>query len=1373
LYFAAAFLFAPGPASAQTAAQSAVSVSQTPSVPARITQAIDETNLSTLKGNVNPLARPASDQGAVSDAMPATRLALLLQRSAAQETELRHLLDQQQDKTSPNYHAWLTPQQFGKQFGPADSDVQAITDWLQSHGFQNVSVSPGRTVVEFSGNVGQVRSAFHTDIHQYLVHGEQHLANVSNPQIPAALAPVIAGVRGLDNFRPKSMLRRMNNFQKSEAKVLKAKPLVTLSGCGTSGNEECYGVAPADFAKIYSVPSNLTGSGVNIAIVQDSNLYVSDIQQFRNLFGLPNNFSASNIILDGPDPGVLGPDSPTFDEGEAVLDVEWSGAVAPGANIELVVSQDSDSLGFAGIDLSALYIVNNNLAPIMSESFGACEGYLQSSGATFYDGLWEQAAAQGITAIVSAGDSGSDGCDEGSGFDYATTGLGVNGIASTPFNVALGGTDFQNGTSPSIYWNSPGTPTESAKSYIPEATWNSTCAAAATTSSLNTCTATIINQNTISELGIDLEGGSGGQSIYNSMPSWQAGIAPSADTGRDIPDISLYSAINTSNNSFYITCEEDVPAQYGGQNGNACSLAVGQPVEISPIGGTSAAAPAFAGIMALIVQQQGGNTAGRQGNANYVLYQLFKKNAANAQLVCPSNAATASSVAAGTASCIFYDTITGNNSVACGGGYPNCSNTSTAANQFGVLVDPSKTTNPAYLAVAGYDKATGLGSVNVTDLLSKWGTVTFSSDTPTITTYPTAPLMHGSNASFTVSVTQGSGSVVPTGYVSLIAMPPSPAKPLGIASDVNGNPFTLTNGSVTFQTNQLPGGTNYPVVAHYSGDGTFAAGTSASVNVTVTKEPSLTTVTMWTYDSGDFLYDIAIPAGSTLTYGTTPYIVRVDVTSTASSGAITCYNYYVACPTGNVTETYDSGIPLNDFTNTQTGITSDTAPLNSQAFLEDLPINLPGGSHSVVAAYAGDNSYNASTSAGFSIKVSAAATATTVSASPTSATTTTAVSLTAVIATQSGGNGPTGTVTFSAGGTTLGTASVVPTAASGLNSNTPVAAYGTATLMHTFATAGTYTVSASYGGDSNYTSSASTTSATVSVVVQTLGSFTMALGPTMVATTAGASGTTSSGTSAITITPSGGFSTAVVVTCASIPGVTCTPLTIPAGTTSASLTINVGNPSSSMTAMAVPETRNLWASVSIPKNVGGKGWWALSGSTGLAAVILFFLPGRKRYRAALGLGLACVLSFTLGCGGGSSGGGGGGGGGLTPTTTQLTVSATKQADSPTSSLTVSATVSGGTSTGVVQFYADNVALGSTVPLTNGTTGNITVTAADAPAFLQLVGTHAVTAHYLGGGTTAASASGILDVTITGATSLLVTGTAGTAVATGNVALTIN
>ncbi|MGB6833957.1 MAG: Ig-like domain repeat protein [Candidatus Acidiferrum sp.] len=1355
-FFAAATIISNVPASAQTASQNAAAASKATFVPSRITQAIDETQLVTLKGNVHPLARTGVDQGPVSDAMPAPRMLLLLQRSPAQETALRQLLDQQQDKTSPNYHAWLTPRQFGTQFGPSDADIQTVTGWLQSHGFQNVKVGAGRTTIEFSGNAGQLRNAFHTDIHQFSAQGVQHVANVSDPQIPAALSPVIAAVSGLHNFRPKSLMHRAMNFQGTAAKVIRTQPSVTFTGCGPSGNQECYGVAPADFAKIYNVPSTLTGAGVNIAIVQDSNINLADIQQFRGLFGLSNNFTASNIIFNGPDPGIQGPDSQTFDEGEAVLDVEWSGAVAPGANIQLVVSEESQTLGAAGIDLSAVYIIDNNIAPILSESFGACEALLGTGGVGFYNALWEQASTEGITVLISTGDSGSDTCDNGSGLDFSTSGLGISGLASTPFNVAMGGTDFQNGASPSVFWSTTGTAMESAKSYIPEEPWNSSCAATATSGSLATCTATIINTDTANELGIDLIGGSGGQSAFptiNAKPAWQTGVVPAADTGRDIPDVSLFAAVNTSNNDFYITCEQDAPSQ----NGDSCSLTAGQQPEFSPVGGTSAAAPAFAGIMALIIQQEGG---ARQGNANFVLYQLFKKDSANPALVCPSNAANVA-----TSTCIFYDVITGNNSVACEGSTPNCSNKSTAASQFGVLVDPSNTNNPAFSAVSGYDKATGLGSVNVANLVTAWSSATFDSSTTAITTSPTGTIAHGATVSFTVKVTSTSGT--PTGNVSLIASPPGSAPTaIGVFDNTTTSTFALSGGTATITTNLLPGfvvggvPTAYPVVAQYAGDGTFAAGTSTPVNVTVGQEASAVAVSL-----------VGGATASSVVYGS-PYITRVDVVGTGTnSGSQECSTTAIPCPTGSISLA-DNGNNLNDFLNTQTGTFSDTATLpNDLGFLEDQFVQLPGGTNSLVAKYSGDTSYTANTSPALVVMVTPAPTSAGVVPSATTTTTVTPVTLTAGVFTQSSGAGPTGTVTFLANGTSIGTASVVPTAAVGLNTTSPVLAFGTATLSHTFATTGTFTLSVSYAtGDLNYANSTSSGTGNATLVVtqgQSVGNIAVSYSPaslTLSSTTGASQATT------VTVTPSGGFMGGVALTTSTLPaGVTCSPSPLNfnvTGTTAVTgqLTCMVASTSTTLTASNVPQDRMLEAKTTSPSK-GDKGWWTLSAGTGFAALFLLFLPGgRKRYRAALGLGLVCLFSFTLGCGGG-------GGGGtvppppmLTPTVTTLTVNSDKVASG--TAFTFSVAVTGGTPTGMVQLFDGATMIGTAASVTGGTA------TPTAPALA--VGTHAISAHYLGDASTAASVSSpALNLTVTGTTTIGITTSPGATPGAPPLSITIN
>src|SRR5258708_1076228 len=300
-------------AAAQSKPQSAAAA-QAAAGPPGITQAIDETQLQRLKGNVHPLARQEFDQGAVSDATPMSRMLLLLKRSPEQEVALQKLMDEQQSKDSPNFHQWLTPQQFGAQFGPADADVQAVTDWLTRQGFQGIKVGTARTAIEFSGNAGQVQNAFHTEIHQFNVNGESRQANVSDPQVPAALTPVVAGVLTLHNFPRKSMHHSAGTFTRT------ADGRVVPQFTGTGGS--FYAVGPADFAKIYNIPAALDGTVQHIAILADSNINPQDVNDFRTLFSLPAN--PPNIILNGPDPGISGS---TGDEGEADLDVQVAGMV--------------------------------------------------------------------------------------------------------------------------------------------------------------------------------------------------------------------------------------------------------------------------------------------------------------------------------------------------------------------------------------------------------------------------------------------------------------------------------------------------------------------------------------------------------------------------------------------------------------------------------------------------------------------------------------------------------------------------------------------------------------------------------------------------------------------------------------------------------------------------------------------------------------------------------------------------------------------------------------------------------------------------------------------------------------------------------------
>jgi subtilase family serine protease len=1006
-------------------------------VPARVMETVNDTNRTVLRGNVHPKARAEFDRGAVADAQPVTRILLVLQRSAEQEAALRQLMEEQQSKNSPNYHAWLTPEQFGKQFGPADTDVQAVTDWLTSHGFQNIKVAKGKTVVEFSGNAGQVRSAFGTEIHQYNVKGEEHFANASDPQIPAALAPVVRGIRSLHNFHPKAQAKHLGSFRRMENGEI--RPLFTY----TDANGQFFGVGPADFATIYSVPTTPTGgAGVSIAIVGQSNINLQDVLDFRAMFGLPAYSSTCTgvpgqcpltVILNGPDPGLV-----DGDEGESDLDVEWAGAVAPAATIDFVTTQTAQTDGTVGIDGSALYIVDNNVAPILSESYGACEASLGAGGNAFYNSLWQQAAAQGITVVISAGDNGSAGCDPAAApanQDAATQGIAVSGIASTPYNIAMGGTDFDDATNQSTFWNTTNTSTStppavpaSAKGYIPEKTWNDSCASAGTTTG---CTTTIINGN--SSTGIDVVAGSGGpSSVYTGSlkPSWQSGLG---DTARDIPDVSLFSsdsgASSGTSKSFYIVCQSDQDIT-GDTGCNLTKFTTSTPFhDFQAVGGTSAATPTFAAIMALVNQQ----TGQRQGVANYVLYSLAK-TAAN---VCNSTTATLPNA------CVFYDVTKGNNSVACVGGSPNCSNASTSANQFGIVATTKGGTTPAFNAAAGYDLATGLGTVNVTNLLKAWASPSLIGTTVTLAGPSSSTI--GASVTFTGGITKNSGTATPTGIVLLEDSSTGALIDQVSVSTTTCGAFAPPCYSIT--TSFLPAATSaYNLVAHYGGDGNFSGNDSNVISMMVPKENSQVLVSFVNANG------VLTTASQNITYGSN-YILRIDVTNPSGTPCQNATTRAIAfvCPTGTI-QLLNGTTPLNDFPMAQTPNATSVARLNDRGFAEDQPIQLTPGSYNLNATYTADanSSFNSSTSSNtVAVTITQATTSIVVTPSPTSIVPGGSVTLTATVSTPSNGEPPcgsgvAGTVQFKNGSTAI-SGTVNYTGTSGMRSSSGQASC-TATL---------------------------------------------------------------------------------------------------------------------------------------------------------------------------------------------------------------------------------------------------------------------------------------------------------------------------------------
>jgi hypothetical protein len=1009
-----------------------------------ITQAVDETKLTTLNGNTHPLALPKFDHGPAPSSLPMQRMLLVLSRSPEQETALETLLEQQQYKLSPNFHKWLTPDEFGQQFGLFDQDIGTITSWLASHGFQVAGVSRGRNVIEFSGTAAQVQEAFHTTIHSYIVNGAQHWANASDPQIPAALAPAVAGVDTLNNFFKKAMhfMAKAGVSSIPGTPQQPRKPLFTFGSSACGGT--CFGVGPYDFATIYNVlplwtaASPIDGTGESIALVGRSNITLTDVSDFRTFFGLPAN--PPQVILDGPDPGLV-----PGDETEADLDVEWAGAVAKGATIKLIVSESTESTD--GVDLSAEYAVDNDVAPILSESFGSCEFFMGATENQFYKNLWQQAAAEGISVFVSSGDEGSAGCDFFQGItpQPALNGLQVNGIASTPYDVAVGGTDFNDFSNPLLYWNSfnNSTTQESAKGYIPETTWNDSCTNAIwatvgfSTNPETTCNDPRLTGNPGAVLTV---GGSGGKSGCTNptgstvascsgaypKPSWQTAPGVPSDTVRDLPDVSLFAS-NGFVGNFYAICEADLSQFSMGPCGSS---------SIIGIGGTSASSPAFAGIMALINQKMGAP----QGDPNYVLYKLAGKQSASS---CNSSAGPAST-------CVFNDITSGTIAMPCAAGSLNCT-TSTFGDLYGVL--------SGYSTATGYDLATGLGSVNAANLVNDWNTVTFVPSTTTLTLNggKTVNVTHGTPISASVSVSPT--SPMPTGDVSLIATQGTNA--------YGFDRLTLSGGTASGTTNMLPGGASYTVKAHYAGDGTYGGSDSLPVTVTVNPEASQTNLHVLTFDptTGQVTSNNA----TTFPYGSV-YLVRVDVTNSSGTNCFSSSSSSpaYACPTGSVSLT-DNGNALG----------SGPFALNSQGYAEDQAFiqvpsgQLGGGSHNLSASYSGDSSYTGSSGAD-QITVSPAAT-TTVIALPLSST----PPQTVVIGTQlqvltntnsqSFGAAPGGSVVVLDGTSqvgslpTTGYAGVV-----GLGAHLIGNGY-----VSVAAPSGPHTLTVKYSGDTNYASSTS------------------------------------------------------------------------------------------------------------------------------------------------------------------------------------------------------------------------------------------------------------------------------------------------------------
>jgi hypothetical protein len=798
----------------------------------RITQPVDSASMSPLTGSLHPMAKAEFDQGLADNSKVIQGISIQFKRSAAQEASLAALLQAQQDPSSPSYHKWLTPAQFAQLFGMSSADLDKVTGWLQQEGFTVTSVAASNNSISFSGNIAAIEKAFQTQIHNYSVNGETHFANATQISIPSSLAGAVSGVRGLNDFRLKPRIQ----FPKSREAA--ANPHFT------SGLSGAHYVAPGDFAVIYDVnplyTAGNTGKGVTIAVIGQTDIVPADITDFRGAAG----FTASQIAnvptvvtVPGTTPLTVAQGSASNDLSETDLDLEWSGGVATGASVVLVNSSDI----FTSLSYAIQNPINGITIPIISQSYGVCEAGINTGDTNIIEGWLKQANSQGQTVVLASGDSGAADCDD-SGVTSATQGLAVDYPGSSVYVTAAGGSEFMGDgtaqnpqTGAGTYWSANGSGSvsddliTSAKSYIPEMAWNDTTFA-------------------IAQPGGSLSAGGGGVSALWPKPSWQTGVPGiPADGHRDVPDISLNAS---PDHDAYLYCTQIQTATSGTGYASSCqatSFRLNDGTQsdtnnLNAAGGTSFAAPSFAGLLAIIEQKLA--TGGGLGNINPALYQLA------------ANATTYASA--------FHDITTGNNQVPCTTGSPNCPTGS----------------NPVigYTAGTGYDQATGLGSVDANNLAT--ALAAFVQATGTKTTLAAAPgtsLAINEQVTFTATVAPNTLTTAPTGTVTFTID--------GVAQTAvtlsTTAPYTAALPATTFGS----AGTHSVSATFNSANTTYTGSTSSSVTVTVVAQGSAATTTSVSANPTSFALGSSITLSATVT-GTTPGTLTGPVTFTTGNSTI-------------------------------------------------------------------------------------------------------------------------------------------------------------------------------------------------------------------------------------------------------------------------------------------------------------------------------------------------------------------------------------------------------------------------------------------------------------------------------------------------------
>ena len=754
-------------------------------LPNRLSRTAAGTVPQDLPQGVSPRVKSSTALGRLNGNVRIQSMALVLAPSATQSAALDQLLADQQNPASPSYHLWLTPAQFGSQFGISDADLQVLQSWLTSQGFQVNEVAPSRNRITFSGTAATVETAFHTEMDTFRRGDQQFFENGVAPQIPAALQNVVSGITGLSSYRPHPNVHRV--LPEASGGLAVQRPQ------NTSATGSHY-LTPWDFRQIYNANglfnSGYTGAGVKIAVLGQSAVDLNQIAYFQQLTG--QTPKAPTVVLV---PGTGASTAYQGDQIESESDLEYASGVAPGASIVFVYVGNSttyNSNNGASVNDALLYAITNNLAPILTYSYGGCETANSLAALTNEEQFFRQANAQGQTVLVSSGDTGAAGCEDPA-VTTAYDGLQVSYPASSPYVTAIGGTQFNDTTSPATYWSSTNNSQYgSALGYIPESVWNDNATA-------------------------PLSASGGGASRVFGKPSWQVASGVPNDGARDLPDISFSAGLHDS----YLICTSDSSFVSGNSSGACTATAFG----IGRVGGTSLPTPAFAGALAMILNA---NTATGVGNLNPLLYSLYGNK--------PS---------------VFHDITTGNNNAPCAAGTLGCVN--------GTL---------GYSAVAGFDLATGLGSVDLGAFSSNLVTAAATTTrTPTLALTVTSSNTTG----ITVNVRASSmaSTTVPTGNVT--------------AALDGGSPQTLALGSPTAASSSgIPGavpftfrGTFTPgahtITVSYAGDTNFnAATTTTTLNVstangalTLAASPTTVTINSSTAHSGTWTLNLTSVNGYT------------------------------------------------------------------------------------------------------------------------------------------------------------------------------------------------------------------------------------------------------------------------------------------------------------------------------------------------------------------------------------------------------------------------------------------------------------------------------------------------------------------------------